>query len=1014
MKRNNTLSIALLVSALLMSAVAGAQDRRVQTNARTFAYKSTASVLPEVPSSPQRPPMAKAPTTAYEVPFLEEFKDSASFLRWTVIDANNDGSTWTYRDRNDETTALYHFNDNNNADDWLISPPIHLLKGHNYYLAAKAKGDSYYPERLEVKIGTSNTVAGMTSTVIGAMDINEDDYMTIENKTMTVDADGTYYLGFHALSLANMYNLYLDSISITTSVLSTAPDSVKSLKATANAEGLVEANISFIAPSKTIGGDNLSTLSRIVVKRDDETFKVLENPSAGQSYALTDNADEGLTNGSHTYTVIPYNGDGLGRAATISIYIGVDRPQAPIARTTVDNQTSTLLRWNTVPAKGANGGLVRPVDVDYNLYNYNGQIGDKIATVHAAGEYELTGQNNDEGEQTLNIYAINATNAAGTSDYGFLASITGAPLSLPVTESFSRKSTDIFGWISGRVGVDLSFSDDAKDGDGGALAFTATDQLGTASYTLGKIKLAGAENPTLVFWHKLSEGSTNDTVKVLTPDGKETVVGTFDPDTEWQQTTINLQEFRNERYIMVMFTNEIPDPGQTLLIDNINIADVKGRDLTVSLQAPASVPQGEPYEVKVSVKNVGSQPESSFSVHLMGTTPENYIDTTFTETSTIATFSEKIYNIRLNNSTVFNAKTAQLQATVTMDGDVNIDNNTANANVVLTEPIVAAPENVAVSNPWSPIITWSKPTYTAKRFDDDFESYEHGALEFGDWTTINNKPSTAESFALFPVHAYPHQGENFAFEIFNPETFVPGITAQNPTLAPHSGSQYVMAPTWVNNDIFSSADEYLVSPRLSGRAQTVSFYALNGKTAQHNYRETFEFMTSSTGNSKEDFTRQGDLQEVTSGEWTKFSFFIPMGTRYFAIHRNTDSTTCFMFCIDDAVFEAEGDDPAGYYVYRWNKRVSRVSPDGALLWNEPNVEPDGTQMTYSVSAIYPDGSESEQMYVFIITDIRDVLRDGEPADVYNLKGMKVASKVTSLNGLPKGIYIVNGKAVIKQ
>ncbi len=48
------------------------------------------------------------------------------------------------------------------------------------------------------------------------------------------------------------------------------------------------------------------------------------------------------------------------------------------------------------------------------------------------------------------------------------------------------------------------------------------------------------------------------------------------------------------------------------------------------------------------------------------------------------------------------------------------------------------------------------------------------------------------------------------------------------------------------------------------------------------------------------------------------------------------------------------------------------------------------------------------------TAIRGIVMDGEPFDVYNLQGQKVFSGVTSLKGLPKGIYIVNGRKVIWQ
>ena len=45
------------------------------------------------------------------------------------------------------------------------------------------------------------------------------------------------------------------------------------------------------------------------------------------------------------------------------------------------------------------------------------------------------------------------------------------------------------------------------------------------------------------------------------------------------------------------------------------------------------------------------------------------------------------------------------------------------------------------------------------------------------------------------------------------------------------------------------------------------------------------------------------------------------------------------------------------------------------------------------------------------TDIREISADS-PVDVYNMQGNKVRSKATTLSGLSKGIYIVNGRKVI--
>ena len=36
----------------------------------------------------------------------------------------------------------------------------------------------------------------------------------------------------------------------------------------------------------------------------------------------------------------------------------------------------------------------------------------------------------------------------------------------------------------------------------------------------------------------------------------------------------------------------------------------------------------------------------------------------------------------------------------------------------------------------------------------------------------------------------------------------------------------------------------------------------------------------------------------------------------------------------------------------------------------------------------------------------------QPVDVYNIQGQKVRSNVTSFEGLPKGVYIINGRKVV--
>ena len=97
----------------------------------------------------------------------------------------------------------------------------------------------------------------------------------------------------------------------------------------------------------------------------------------------------------------------------------------------------------------------------------------------------------------------------------------------------------------------------------------------------------------------------------------------------------------------------------------------------------------------------------------------------------------------------------------------------------------------------------------------------------------------------------------------------------------------------------------------------------------------------------------------------------------------------------------------------------------------PEIEKDGALQEAFISNddwIYknavlhvPTGSESlykvapgwKQFWTHSSTAIDGVVPDGEPFDVYDLQGRKVCSGVTSLEGLPKGVYIVKGRKIIK-
>lgn len=71
------------------------------------------------------------------LPYSQAFDNEAGFKTFTVIDGNNDGTTWAYDDWNYQ--AACNRNSSAGSDDWLVSPVFHLTKGTQYELKFSAK-----------------------------------------------------------------------------------------------------------------------------------------------------------------------------------------------------------------------------------------------------------------------------------------------------------------------------------------------------------------------------------------------------------------------------------------------------------------------------------------------------------------------------------------------------------------------------------------------------------------------------------------------------------------------------------------------------------------------------------------------------------------------------------------------------------------------------------------------------------------------------------------------------------
>lgn len=241
------------------------------------------------------------------LPYENALNTDALFGEFTVLDVNGDGKTWGFDATN--KFAAYSYSSNNAADDWFVSPAIKLEAGKAYHIALDAANYGY-PERFEVKLGKELSADALTTEVIPATDVTEKDFITYENEQVTVPETGYYYIGIHAISDPDEFKLFVKNFVVEAGLDPAAPAAVDNFNVAA-ADGVLEATISFNAPTKTIGGQNLEDLDGIIVKRDGNVIKDLKDVTPGVSYEYVDNADD-LTMGNHTYQVIAYNAAGSG------------------------------------------------------------------------------------------------------------------------------------------------------------------------------------------------------------------------------------------------------------------------------------------------------------------------------------------------------------------------------------------------------------------------------------------------------------------------------------------------------------------------------------------------------------------------------------------------------------------------------------------------------------------------------------------------------------------------------
>lgn len=984
-------------------------------------------------TSPWTTSDGRAIGSPFEVPYLEEFSDEDAASLYTIIDANKDGKTWYWFGSRKDPFMRIYYSSTKNMDDWLITPPINFKGGSEYTLTFKSFGSQGYPEKLEVKYGSANTVEGMTN-VIAPVTVMQSGVDTVFHLTFTPEADGVYYVGFHGCSNKDMNWSKIDSIYIHTGVLPTSPDAPDITVAPA-AKGALTATITVKAPAKAANGDALTAdhLSKVLLRRGSTDIHTFEAPAPGTTVIYEDTV---AADGNYKYIAIPYDGNEAGEQAEASAYIGLDKPKNVENAKALDKGTAVHLTWDAVSEVGVNGGYVDPATLKTIVYDVDNQgyITNSLDTLTNATSYDVD-YNTNEGAPDLKQWALKNENRTGASSAQTVVLPVGKPYTLPFLESTAGGRLTHDWWIHRDGGTTTSnrwayTSSDAADGDGGSFIYKSTADNVNASMNSYKIDLGSAVNPTLVFSYnvKNTEASTSGTLKVevQTLDGADHAVyesPALTADQPWNQHIISLKSFAG-KVVLLKFHALCQNAPLTIGVDKIRVQDACSHDLSAVLTAPDKVIKGQAVNATVKVTNEGLTKENAYTVKLFADGTEvNSMDVT----NELDAFFDTTLAVSVPTSSLPTDKTEKvLKAKVVLDGDLLTENDESTAAVAMIKSELPSPENLAATEDHPHILlTWNTPDISSAPVTDDFESYspwavgETGALSSvlgGGWTTIDGQADqypTVFIGQLWQNILYPGQGRPASFVIFNADSVSQGSFDANTFFQGHDGSHQFAAMIYeANGTDFVDGDNYLVSPPMTGEAQTVTFYARNALAFGYDNPESFEFLYSTTGNAKDDFTHVVIPDTtLTGGEWQYFEAAIPDSATYFTIHQTSSAsgTGDYLFSVDDVTFLKGVAAPVGYNVYCDGELVGHVGADGTLEFS--GDAPDGTHQ-WSVTAVYPDGQESEPVSVTATSDISSVVADGEPFDVFTLDGILVRSRVKDVKDLKTGVYIINDKKVI--
>ncbi len=971
---------------------------------------------------------------------------------FTIIDNNNDKNAWTYNAPSQGAPDFrITYNSRLASDDYLILPPVIINDTKNLceFTFNAWAGSTSYVEKLEVWIGQENTAAGMTTKILDATEIKWNKAKEMKCY-FQVPATGKWYVAVKAVSDKDKLRLCVNNFNISVSdVAAKGPAAVENVTVVPGAQGALNATVKFNLPTKDNLGNALSGQVSATVETEVDYKTVTGAAGSAQSVEVM------TIQGDNDITIQTMQGDVLGFPVTVSVYTGVEVPDAVSDLVmTPGNTPYSLYGKFTAPETGADGGYINKADLTYTVHQ-RVQIGEifgipiydypVILNLGKETEFTTTDMIPEGTEQAQYVLGVAATNTAGTSDVSLLGVILGKPYDMPAIEDFADTHIDLqpmmlntqggmtYKYLTA-AGIEQINPDFATKG--AAIVAQGTDNqygfwyppmISTKGANKATFELqyyVGACKNVVVYAEAYGvpeEAIFNESYLMGYPEGFQTL-------------PIELPaKFQDKDWVKISIRCDFSADKKYFVWNGYRLINLVQKDMAaVETVAPKKVATGADYDVTVDIANYGLNAATAYTVELYAN-GEKVAEKAGAELASFANgqvvFSQSMSPIATEPIEYYGA--------VVQAGDANMANN--ETAVVTVTPkqstLPGATELTAANSENSVALTWNEPDLTAVTPDpktDDFEDADAFAAEYGDWVFVDVDDSEVGGFQGTDIPGITPGTTKGSFWIWDQSQL------GNDTFKAHSGDKYLFSLFRYDD---GQADDWAISPQLYGGEQSVSFWA---RSYSADYPEKIEVYYSTGSTDPEDFVLvEGSQVDVVPAEWTEYMVDLPDGATRFAIR--SCAAGSFMLMVDDVTYT-----PAAAFTGEISLKGYDVYRDGVKLNDAPVEKTDyadanvveGTTYDYVVVALFEEGAgrvsntatikfEKEQSGLDELGAAKAIATAKNTIIVRGFAGEKVvvssadgkviangeASEISSIS-VPAGVYVVTAgdksvKVVVK-